>query len=333
MRALLLNALTIHVMVYSSLIGTIISLYLAWSIGSNDETVAPLVGSGVIDIKKSVILGGLAAFLGAILLGNRVEITLGDGLLLGFITDIEILVILLSVATWLTLASFLGWPVSTTHSTVGAIIGLGLVKWGIQGVQWSTLTIVTISWVLSPFLGFLCSMIIYQVIVYINKNRVKGLVDQMIFARYSAFILTIWVLIISFSRGANDIGNATAFLGDISNFNHDILRFLIAFGMFLGLVISGRKVIQSVGIDLVQLDPISSLSSQIAVALLMLSGTYFGLPLSGTHILVGAVVGQGISKGIWINVRGIREISYMWFATFFASAFFSMSCYILVSFL
>jgi PiT family inorganic phosphate transporter len=155
----------------------------------------------------------------------------------------------------------------------------------------------------------------------------------MIFARYSAFILSIWVFIISFSRGANDIGNATAFLGDISSFDHNTLRFLIACGMFLGLVISGRKVIQSVGVDLVQLDPISSLSSQIAVALLMLFGTYYGLPLSGTHILVGAVVGQGISKGIWINVRGIKEITYMWFATFFASGLFSTICYNLISYI
>jgi phosphate/sulfate permease len=318
-------------MAYSSLIGTIISFYLAWSIGSNDETVAPLVGSGVIDIKKSVILGGLAAFFGAIFLGSRVEATLGEGLLLGSIAELEILIIIFVVASWLTLSSFLGWPVSTTHSTVGAIIGLGLIKWGIQGIRWSTLSIVAISWVLSPFLGFLCSVIIYQVITFFKKNRVKGLYDQMIFARYSAFILTIWVLIISFSRGANDIGNATAFLGDISSFDQNILRFLIAIGMFLGLVISGRKVIQSVGVDLVQLDPISSLSSQISVALLMLSGTSFGLPLSGTHILVGAVVGQGVSKGVWINVKGIREITYMWFATFFASAFFSIFCYILIS--
>ena len=66
-------------------VGTIISLlisfYVAWSIGSNDETVAPLTGSGALSLNKSVALGSIASFLGAVIMGQKVETTIGEGLL------------------------------------------------------------------------------------------------------------------------------------------------------------------------------------------------------------------------------------------------------------
>ncbi len=63
----------------------------------------------------------------------------------------------------------------------------------------------------------------------------------------------------------------------------------------------------------------------------MLVGTYFGIPLSGTHVLVGAVVGLGLSKGIWVNVKGVKEITYTWIATFLGAATISGAGYLLVS--
>jgi PiT family inorganic phosphate transporter len=109
------------------------------------------------------------------------------------------------------------------------------------------------------------------------------------------------------------------------------VRGFVAAGMAIGLFVVGRKVIQAVGVNLVKLDPISALSSQIAVALTMLAGTYLGIPLSGTHVLVGAVVGLGLSKGIWVNMKGVTEITYTWIATFLGAAAISGALYLLVS--
>ena len=308
-----------------------IAFYVAWSIGSNDETVAPLAGSGALSLNTAAALGGVTALLGALFMGRRVEATLGGGIITGALTNTEGLVVLFSLASWLTAASYLGWPVSTTHSSVGAIIGLAVAKWGLHGVRWATIGYVAVSWVASPFIGFAGSVAIHRVTRIVLRDRVKGLVPQMKLARRSTVLLAFWVLLTSFSRGANDIGNATAMLGEVAGLNPLAVRGFIAAGMALGLFVVGRKVIQAVGVDLVNLDPISALSSQIAVAFTMLAGTYLGIPLSGTHVLVGSVVGLGLSKGIWVNVKGVKEITYTWIATFLGAAAISGALYILVS--
>lgn len=314
-----------------ALVSLAVAFYVAWSIGANDETVAPLAGSGALSLNAAVALGGASALLGALFMGRRVEATLGEGILMGTLTETEALVILFSLASWLTVASYLGWPISTTHSSVGAIIGLAVAKWGLQGVRWATISYVAVSWVASPLIGFVGSVAIHRVTRLVLRDRVKGLTAQMKLARRSTVFLGFWVLLTSFSRGANDIANATAILGDVAGLDSHVVRGFIAFGMSLGLFFVGRKVIQAVGVDLVKLDPISALSSQIAVALTMLMGTYLGMPLSGTHILVGAVVGLGVSKGIWVNVKGVKEITITWLATFLGAASISGAGYLLVS--
>ncbi len=290
-----------------------------------------MAGSGAFGLNTAAALGGASALLGALFMGQRVEATLGGGILTGALTHTEGLVVLFSLASWLTAASYLGWPVSTTHSSVGAIIGLAVAKWGLHGVRWATIGYVAVSWLASPFIGFAGSVAIHRATRLLLKNRVKGLVSQMKLARKSTVLLAFWVLLTSFSRGANDIGNATAMLGDVVGIDRLAVRGFVAFGMALGLFVVGRNVIQAVGVDLVKLDPISALSSQIAVALTMLVGTYFGIPLSGTHVLVGAVVGLGLSKGIWVNVKGVKEITYTWIATFLGAATISGAGYLLVS--
>jgi PiT family inorganic phosphate transporter len=312
-------------------ISLFVAFYVAWSIGANDETVAPLAGSGALSLNAALVLGGASALLGALLLGQRVEATLGERIVFGIITEKEGLLILFSLASWLTMASYFGWPISTTHSSVGAIIGLAIAKWGLLGVRWLTIGHIAVSWVASPFIGFIGSVAVHRVTRLITRNRIKGLKGQIKFARRSTVFLTFWVLLTSFSRGANDVANATAILGDVAGLNSYVVRGFVAFGMSFGLFAVGRKVIRAVGVELVKLDPISALSSQVAVALTMLIGTYRGIPLSGTHILVGAVVGLGVSKGIWVNVKGVKEITYIWLATFFGAAAMSGACYLLFS--
>lgn len=87
------------------LIGFGIALYIAWSIGANDETMSLLAGSGYVNVKVAAVLGAAMAFLGSIFLGHYVEATIGEKLLLVKIDLTDILNILFSAATWLTIAS------------------------------------------------------------------------------------------------------------------------------------------------------------------------------------------------------------------------------------
>lgn len=315
------------------LAGLAIAFYVAWGIGSNDETMAPLAGSGFASVNVTALLGGIMAFFGAVLFGERVEETIGKKLLIGTPTYVDVLIIVFSIATWLTIASYRGWPISTTHSSVGASIGLGLIKWGTSGIAWNNLSGVVIAWIASPLVGFIGAILLAKILRRIIRSHVTGLRQQMRIARISAFFLVFWVSLTSFSRGANDVANATAFLSAMPQYDPLLVRTLGGIGMAIGLLILGRKVIRSVGLNLVKLNPVTGLATQISVALIMFIGTWAGLPLSGTHVLVGAITGLGLAEGIWINIKGLKEILYTWVATFIGAAGISVATYLIVTML
>jgi len=297
------------------LLSTLTALYIAWSIGANDETMANLAGSRFVSVTAAVLLGAVMDFLGAVLLGHKVEETLGHELLRSPVTEVDAFVVVLSVAIWLTAASWYGWPISTTHSVVGACIGVGVVKSGLFGVNWWTLSKIAAAWVLSPLAGLASTVVVLKGLSSIVNRCARGLVRRVRVTYISAYLLLIWSCLSAFSRGANDIANATAFLAVIHG-NPALVRAVCGLGMALGLVTIGRRVIRSVGFSLSSLDPFAALVVQMSVALTMLIGTLAKLPLSGTHILVGSIIGVGLARGVWIDVGNVRRIFLMWALTF-----------------
>ncbi len=297
------------------LMSFVLAFYVAWSVGANDETMAVLAGSGFTSILAACIIGAIMDFLGAVLLGYKVEETMGEKLLAYKIDLVDTLIIVAAVATWLVLASYRGWPVSTTHSAVGAAIGLGIYKWGISGVRWESLLNVVAGWVISPIMGFIGAYVTCKIFDFFLAKGIKGLRKSLRVARIASLTLLAWASYTSFFRGANDIANATAFLSAVYE-NPLMVRLISGFGMALGLVMLGRRVVKSVGVELVELTPVMGLAIQISVALTVSIGTLMGLPLSGTHILVMAVAGIGVAKRIWINIKGLKEILATWIVTF-----------------
>jgi PiT family inorganic phosphate transporter len=152
---------------------------------------------------------------------------------------------------------------------------------------------------------------------------VKTLSHRIRLARTSAVILLMLSVLTAFFRGANDIANATAFLSLVWG-DPLLTRLVCGLGMGLGLIMLGRRVVRSVGVSLVELNPLMALSVQLLITLIMGVGTWAGLPLSGTHILVAAVVGVGATKRVWINIKGLREILSTWVTTFPGTAVLAM---------
>ncbi|MGK0223210.1 MAG: PiT family inorganic phosphate transporter, partial [Limisphaerales bacterium] len=113
------------------LLALLFGLYMAWGIGANDvaNAMATSVGSKALTVKHAIIIAAIFEFLGAFLAGGEVTSTIRKGIIdAGMIKDANVMVFgmlaaLLSAAVWLTVASRFGWPVSTTHSIVGAIVG------------------------------------------------------------------------------------------------------------------------------------------------------------------------------------------------------------------
>lgn len=156
-------------------IAILAGLYMAWTIGANDvaNAVGTSVGSGAITLAAAVVLAGVFEFSGAVLIGSSVTETISKGIVevslfeptgpLGSdgpkLLALGMLCALLGAALWLHLATYFGLPVSTSHSIVGAVVGVGVISFGIDGVQWDSMGQIAGSWVVSPLLGGILSYI------------------------------------------------------------------------------------------------------------------------------------------------------------------------------
>jgi len=144
------------------ILAIIFGLYMTWGIGANDlaNAMGTSVGAGAVTIKQAICIAIILEFSGAVLAGGHVTSTIRKGIIdpTAIIDSPEILVYgmlasLLAAAFWLMITSWKGWPVSTTHSIIGALIGFALVGIGPDAVKWSKVGSVVGSWVVSPVVG------------------------------------------------------------------------------------------------------------------------------------------------------------------------------------
>ena len=144
------------------ILAVIFGLYMTWGIGANDlaNAMGTSVGAGAVSVKQAIFIAIIFEFLGAVLAGGHVTKTIRKGIIdpSAIINNPEILVYgmlaaLLAAGVWLMIASTKGWPVSTTHSIIGALIGFAIVGIGPEAVKWGKVGGVVMSWIVSPVVG------------------------------------------------------------------------------------------------------------------------------------------------------------------------------------
>ncbi|MDP6869582.1 MAG: DUF47 family protein [Candidatus Poseidoniaceae archaeon] len=155
--------------------GFAVCVYMAWNIGANDvaNAMGTSVGSGALTLRRAIIVAAVFEFCGAVFFGSHVTDTIRKGVLDfgddGFSKELSqdlmygFMGALLAAAIWLTIATKYGLPVSTTHSIVGGVIGMGLYIQA-DSVNWSKVTEIVISWVASPLLGAILAFISFRII-------------------------------------------------------------------------------------------------------------------------------------------------------------------------
>ncbi|MCG7905412.1 MAG: inorganic phosphate transporter [Candidatus Thiodiazotropha taylori] len=143
-------------------LAVIFGFYMTWGIGANDvaNAMGTSVGSGAITVKQAIIIAAVFEFAGAFIAGGAVTKTIRKGIIdpSSITGSPELLVYgmlaaLLAAAIWLMIASSRGWPVSTTHTIVGAIVGFAAVGIGMDAVNWGKIGGIVASWIVSPLVG------------------------------------------------------------------------------------------------------------------------------------------------------------------------------------
>jgi PiT family inorganic phosphate transporter len=181
---------------------------MAWNIGANDvaNAMGTSVGSGALTLKQAILVAAVMEFAGAFLVGSHVTNTVRKGIIdpVIFTSDPNsyiygMIAALLAAGVWLNIASYKGWPVSTTHSIVGAVLGFGILFSGFGAIHWNKVSQIAASWVVSPLLSGAISFSIFillRKIIFYSKTPVesaKKLTPFLVF-----FVLGILTLVMVF---------------------------------------------------------------------------------------------------------------------------------------
>ena len=363
--------------------------YMALNIGANDvaNNMGPAVGANALTMGGAIVIAAIFESAGALIAGSDVVSTISKGIVApdsigeSSVFIWAMMAALLSSALWVNLATWIGAPVSTTHSVVGGVMGAGIAAAGFGAVNWGMMGAIAASWVISPLLGGFCAAgflwfikarIIYQddkiaaarkwvpVLVGIMAGAfaaylaLKGLKNLVKISMGTAVVLGLvigvvtWLAMIpvirrqsqgldnrnkslkvlfgiplvvsaallSFAHGANDVANAVGPLAAIvqasqtGDFTHDVniplwVMLIGAFGISFGLFLFGPKLIRMVGSQITKLNPMRAYCVALAAALTVIVASWLGLPVSSTHIAVGAIFGVGFFRE-WDAERRLR---------------------------
>jgi PiT family inorganic phosphate transporter len=365
---------------YMLVIAAMIGGYMAINIGANDvaNNVGPAVGSKALTLTGAILIAAICEAGGALIAGGDVVGTIKKGIIdPALIADTDtfiwlMMAALLAGSLWLNLATYIGAPVSTTHSIVGGVLGAGIAAGGWEIANWVKMGQIAASWVISPVMGG----IIAAIFLYLIKRHITYKDDLLASARRVVPVLVavmawafgtylvlkglkhIWKVefvqalliglgiavavyfisrpmisrastrlenskagvnklftiplifaaaLLSFAHGANDVANAVGPLAAINDvLAHGAIArkaaiplwvmMVGAIGIAIGLALYGPKLIRTVGSEITELDQSRAFCIALSAAITVIIATNFGLPVSSTHIAVGAVFGVGFLR-------------------------------------
>ncbi len=354
--------------------------YMAINIGANDvaNNMGPAVGANALTMGGAIAIAAVAESAGALLAGGDVVSTISKGIIDPVSvqnSDVFIwamMAALISSAMWVNLATWVGAPVSTTHSVVGGVMGAGIAAAGLSAVSWGTMSAIAASWVISPVLGgviaagflalikakiqyredkiaaaqrwvpILVGLMAGAFATYLAVKGLKKIVEVELdialliglstgvlawtvtipwVRRKSAGLenrtrslktlfglpLVISAAFLSFAHGANDVANAVGPLAAIvhaaesGGFAAKVsipvwVMVIGAFGISFGLFLFGPKLIRMVGSQITKLNPMRAFCIALSASITVIVASWLGLPVSSTHIAVGAVFGVGFYR-------------------------------------
>lgn len=268
--------------------------YVGWNTGANDTAncIGTTVGCGLITFRRAAALVAVFAVMGAMLQGQHVMKTISKGIVSADLNYLAVCVTLICSGFFVTLATFLRIPTSTSQAIVGGVVGIGLAV-GAE-VNYSKFVLIAESWVLCPVLVMLLSFgLMHLIILVLSKFESSSL----LFQHASGWLAIISTCYVAYSMGANNVGNAVGPIANLNIFPPDMLLLIGGVSIALGAVTYGKKVADTIGKGLMPLDIPGVFAVQVSSALGMHLFSLFGIPVSAPSTIVGAVVGVGLVKG------------------------------------
>jgi PiT family inorganic phosphate transporter len=329
--------------------------YVGWNIGANDAAncIGTTVGAQIITYRQAVAVMAVFVILGGVLQGHKVMKTVGKGIVISEasayeeyhgkppdpsfweyfpdqrLPDKAILVALLSAGFFVTLATFSSVPVSTSQAIVGGVAGVGIGIVGFEATYFKLAVLLKIfsAWVVSPVLTMILAFILYSILIRVLRNA-----KSVAWSRTLGILVVASAAYVSYSLGANDVGNA---IGPLLSKYPDKGLWLALLGgvaMAVGAYTFGERVTDTVGKSITPLDYTGALAAQFAAGFGVHLFSMAGIPVSTSQAVVGAVIGVGLTKGTGaVSARKITTIFLGWIITPVCAALFAAMVYRLVA--
>lgn len=307
----------------------LIALVFDFTNGAHDaaNSIATIVSTRVLTPRQAVAWAAFFNFVAFIIFGTSVASTIGKGLInINIVTPAVILAGLLGAIAWNLITWYFGMPTSSSHALIGGYTGAAVAKAGFKVILISGWTKTLIFIVLAPILGFVLGyifIILASWFIY-KKNYAPGPVSL-----WSKRMQFISAALYSLGHGGNDaqktMGIITTLLfsaGLIKVFKIPLWVVLSAHAAIgLGTLVGGWRIVKTMGQKIVKLRPIDGVAAETASAGSLFLATYFGVPVSTTHVITGAISGVGASR----RVSAVRwdvtfRIVWAWILTIPAAA-------------
>lgn len=228
----------------------IFGFFMAYGVGANDvaNAMGTSVGSKALTVKQAIFIAIVLEFAGAYLAGGSVASTIRKGIIdptMPALTENPELLVygmlaaLLAAGTWLLIATHFGWPVSTTHSIVGAIVGFAAVGISVDAVNWGKISSIVASWVVSPLLSGLLAFMVFISIQKLILNTENPFHNAKRYAPIYMFLVGFMMAMVTLTQGLKHIGLELT----------EIEGFLIAIAIGLAVVAVGKITINRIKED------------------------------------------------------------------------------------
>ena len=240
------------------ILAAVFGLFMAWGIGANDvaNAMATSVGSKALTIKQAIIIAMIFEFAGAYLAGGEVTSTIRKGIIDAsyFVDSPELLVFgmisaLFAAAIWLLIASALGWPVSTTHSIVGAIIGFAAVGVNPDTVAWGKVGGIVGSWIITPVISGVIAFIIFNSAQKLIFDSDKPLKQARRYVPFYMFLAGFVLSLVTIKKGLKHIGLEEIDLGFTVIFIKGAGGFYLAIAVAVLVALIGKIFVNRLKFD------------------------------------------------------------------------------------
>lgn len=300
------------------------------------NSIATVVSTRVLTPREAVVWAAFFNLVAAFMFDVHIAKTLGKGLInLAAVSEYVIMAGLLGAIVWNIITWYYGLPTSSSHALIGGYAGAAVARSGLSAIMFDGWVKTLIFIILAPMMGMLMGFILMGILMWLFHERSSSKING-VFRKLQLVSAALY----SLGHGTNDaqktMGIITGLLvtaGYLSTFEVPYWVVLIShFAIALGTLFGGWRIVKTMGQKITKLKPSQGFSAETSGGITLLVTAWFGIPVSTTHTITGAIMGVGATKRLSAVRWGLAgNIIMAWILTIPASAFVGAASYFILS--